>query len=55
MSIVDIPEKSLFNVEGKYDMIKVRTSWVNSSLTLFLCSVRAIYNRVNYAKTNVSC
>ena len=27
-------------------MIKVRTYSVNSSLTLFSCSIRAIYNRV---------
>ena len=55
MIIIDIPENDLSNAGRKYDMGKVRTSWVNSSLTLFLCSVRAIYNRVNYAKNNVSC
>ena len=47
MSIVDTPEKYLSNVEGKSDMRKVRTSSVKSSSTLFSCSVRAMYNRVN--------
>ena len=28
MSIVDTPEKDLFSVDRKYDMIKVRTSSV---------------------------
>ena len=35
MSIIDTPDKSLFNVEGKYDMRKVCTSSVNSPETLF--------------------
>ena len=35
MSIVRTPEKYLSNVDGKYDMIKVRTSSVNPSSTLF--------------------
>ena len=31
MSIFDTPEKDLSNVNGKYDMIKLRTSSVKSS------------------------
>ena len=50
MSIVDTPKDNLSNVEGKYDMSKVRTSSENSSSPLFLCSICAMYNRVNHAK-----
>ena len=45
MSIVDNPK----TFEGKYDMSKVRTSSVNSSSTLFSCSIHAMYNRLNSA------
>ena len=50
MSTVDTPENDLSNVDDKYDMRKVRTSSVNSSSTLFSCSIRAIYNRVHCDK-----
>ena len=55
MSIVDTPENDLSNCEDKSYMRKVRTSSVESSSTRFLCSIHAIYNRVNSAKNNVSC
>ena len=48
--IFDTNEKHLFNVEGKSDTKKVRTSLVNSSSTLFSCSIRAMYNRVYRAQ-----
>ena len=47
MSIVDIPEKDLSNVDRKSDTRKVRTSSVKSSSTLFSCSIHAMYNRVH--------
>ena len=47
MSIVETPEKYLSNVDRKLDMIKVRTSSVNSSSTLFIFSTFAMYNRFN--------
>ena len=50
MSIFGTPEKFLSGVNGKYDMRKVRTSSVNSSSTLFSCSIRIMYNRVNCAQ-----
>ena len=49
MSIVNNPEKDLYNVDWKSDMRKVRTSSVNSSSTLFSCSIYAMYNKVNRA------
>ena len=49
ISIVENPERGLSNVEGKYDMNKSRTSSVNSSSKLFLCSIRSMYNRVDRA------
>ena len=49
MSIVDTAENDFSNVEGKYDMNKSRTSSVNSSSKLFLCSIRSMYNRVDRA------
>ena len=50
ISIVDIPEKYLSNVKGKYNMRKVCVSSVKSSSKLFLCSIREMHNRVNHAK-----
>ena len=47
MIIFDTPEKDLSNFDGKFDIRKICTSSVKSSSTLFSCSVRAIYNRVN--------
>ena len=44
MSIVDTPEKDLYNADRKSDTRRVRTSSVKSS------STRAMYNRVNFAK-----
>ena len=55
MSIVDNPEKDLSSVDRKSDTRKVSTSSVNSSSTLFYCSIHAMYNRVNLSKKNVSC
>ena len=50
ISTDDTPEKDLSNVNGKFDMKKVRTSSVKSSSTLFSCSICAIDNRVNCAQ-----
>ena len=50
MSIGDTPEKCLFNVDQKSDMRKLGMSSEISSSTLFSCSVRSMYNRVNSAK-----
>ena len=36
-------ENYLSNIDERYDMRKVRTSSVNSSSTLFSCSIRAMY------------
>ena len=47
MSIIDTPEKDLSNSEGKSVTRKFLTSLVESYSTLFSCSVRAMYNRVN--------
>ena len=50
MSIVDTPEKDVSNVDRKVDKRKICTSLINSSSTLFSCSVRAMYNRVHRAQ-----
>ena len=50
MSIFDTHKKDLSKVDWKCDMRKVRASSVNSSSTLFFCSVRAMYNRFNRAQ-----
>ena len=50
MIIVNTPENGLSNVDQKYYMIKVRTSSVKSSSTLFSCSICIIYNRGNSAE-----
>ena len=50
MRIVDTPEKGFLNVVSKFDMRKVRKYSVNSSSTLFSCSMPAMYNRVNGAQ-----
>ena len=50
MSIVDTTENYLSNVYRKYKMIKLRTSSVNSSSTLFSSSIHEMCNRVNRAK-----
>ena len=47
MVIFDTPEKDLTHGEEKAVTRKVHESSVNSSLTLFLCSVSAMYNRVH--------
>ena len=47
MSIVDTPEKYVSNVDRKVDKRKMRTSLINSSWTLFYCSIRVMYNRVH--------
>ena len=49
ISIVDTPEKDVSNVDSKLDKIKVFTSSINA-LTLFSCSMRAIYNMVHCAQ-----
>ena len=47
LNVFDTPEKDLSNIDCKYNMIKVPTSSVNLSSTLFPCSIRAMYNWVN--------
>ena len=50
MSIVYTPEKDVSNFDMKlYKSIVCNTS-INSSSTLFSCSIRAIYNRVHRAQ-----
>ena len=46
MSIVDNHK----TFECKSDLCKICTSSVNSSSTLFLCSICAMYNRLNRAQ-----
>ena len=41
-SIVDTPEKDVSNVDNKLDKRKVHTYSINSSSTLFSCSIRAM-------------
>ena len=48
--IVDTPEKDISNVDRKSDMIKVHTSSVKSSLSLFSCTIRAMYSIFNRAQ-----
>ena len=50
MIIIDTPEEDLSNVDRKYDKRKVRTYLLKSSLIIFSCSVRAIYNIFNCDK-----
>ena len=47
ISIVDTPEKDVSNVDRKLDKRKIRTSLINSSSTLFSCSIREMYNIVH--------
>ena len=47
MSIVDTPEKDLSDFDRESDMRKLHKSSVKSSLPLFSCSIRAIYNRIS--------
>ena len=46
MSIVDIPEKHVSNVDIKVDKRKIRASLIKSSSELFSCSIRSVCNRV---------
>ena len=50
MNIFDTLEKYLSSVDRKYDVIKIRTSSVKSSSTLFSCLIRGMYNVVNRAQ-----
>ena len=50
MIIIDTPEKDLYNGDGREVTRKVRKYSVKWYLTLFLCSIRAIYNRVYRAQ-----
>ena len=50
MSIIDTPKKDLSNFDGKYDMRKVVTYSVKVPLTLFYCSIFAMYNIFNSDK-----
>ena len=50
MSLVDTPEKDVSNVDRKLYKKKVHTSSINSSSTLFSCSICEIYNRVHRAQ-----
>ena len=47
ISIVYTPEKDVSKVYREIDKRKMRTSSINSSSTLFSCSIRAIYKRVH--------
>ena len=47
MSIVDTPENGVSNVDRELDKRKICTSSINSSSTLFSCSIRAMYNKVH--------
>ena len=47
ISIVDTPEKDASNIDRKFDKRKVHTYSINSTSTLFYCSIRAMYKRVN--------
>ena len=49
-SIIATPEKDVSNFDRKLDKRKVSTSSINSSSTLFSCSIRAMYNRVYLAQ-----
>ena len=42
MSIVDTPEKDVWNVDREFDKIKVHPSSIKSLSTLFSCSIRAM-------------
>ena len=50
MSIVDTPEKDVSKVDRKLDNRKISISSINSSSTLFSCSIREIYDRVYCAQ-----
>ena len=50
MRIFDTTKKYLYTIEGKSDMLKVHTSSVKSSSTLFYCSIRTTYKKMNSAK-----
>ena len=49
-SIVNTPKKYVSNFDKKLDMRKVLTSSINSSSTLFSCSICAMYNIVHRAQ-----
>ena len=55
ISIVDTPENYLSNVDRKSDMIKVRTSSVKSSSTLFIVKHVQFIIEFTVLKNNVSC
>ena len=46
MSTVDTPEKDASNFDRKLDKIKMRASLINSSSSLFSCSIHVVYNIV---------
>ena len=50
MIIVGTPEKYVSNVYMKVDKRKIGTSLINSSSTLFYCSIRLMYNRFHCAQ-----
>ena len=50
MSIVDIHETDLSDIDWKSGTRKVRTSSVKSSSILFSCSIHAMYIRVKFTK-----
>ena len=45
--IVETPEKDVSNIDRKLDKRKIRTLLIKSSLTLFSCAIRAMYNIVH--------
>ena len=49
MSSVEIPQNNVSNVDRKLDKRKMRNYSINSSSTLFYCSISSIYNRVHCA------
>ena len=48
--MVETPEKGVSNFDRKGDKRKIRTSLINSSSTLFSCSIREIYNIFHLAQ-----
>ena len=54
MSIVDNPENYVSNFDRKLDNRKIRKSSINSSSTLFSCTIREMCNIVHRAQKQTS-
>ena len=52
-SIFNTPEEDLPNVDQKLDMRKLLKSSLKPSSTILSCSIREMYNRLNYAKKSI--